>query len=194
MPYLETELSMKKPYIQSVTTHVDELELNIKTAIANGGAAPVIDWGDTNTDTGTNVTHTYTNAGIYAVKVTSGTDVKEYTFFMRDVSYAPIPLSIVAPTFASPANTKSTSTALTVNGTPFIKVFVDWGDNTGNIPQGFDAYLPVTQSPTDSTFNLAHTYQSAGSYVVRIFAEHLIEGAMAQERQQISLVKSVAVT
>jgi len=195
MPYLNTSLSMDLPYIQTVTTHVDELELNIKTIVANGGAAPVVNWGDSSTDTGVDVTHTYASTGIYDITVTSGTDVKEYQFFMKDSSYAPIPLSIANPTFVSPAGTKSTSTTLTVAGTPFIKVFVDWGDGfSGNIPQGFDSYRPASQTPAASTFNLSHTYTSAGSYVVRIYAEHLIDGALSQERQQTSLVKTVAVT
>lgn len=195
MPYLNTALSMDQPYIQSVERSINELTLTLKTTVANGGAVPVVNWGDGNSDTGANVSHTYTSTGIYNVKITSGTDVKEATFFMRDSNYTPIPLSIAAPTFVSPAGTKSTSTTLTVDGTPSIKVFVDWGDSfSGNIPQGFDSYLPVTQTPAASTFNIAHTYTQPGSYVVRIFAEHLIEGDLSQERQQISLVKTVAVT
>jgi len=48
MPYLNTALSMEQPYIQTVTTHVDELELTIKAVVANAGSATLtVDWGET---------------------------------------------------------------------------------------------------------------------------------------------------
>jgi len=196
MPYLNTVLSMDSPYIRSMTTHIDELTLDVDVEVANGGAAPDVDWGDASAiDTGVSVTHTYAATGIYTVTVTSGTDVKTETFFMKDALYAPIPLSIVDPLFVSPPGTKSTSTTVTVDGTPFIKVFVDWGDGfSGSIPQGFDSYMPTTQTELQSTFDIAHTYTSAGSYVVRIFAEHLIESGLSQERKQVVLVKTVMVS
>ena len=157
------------------------------------------------------VNHTYAASGVYEVVLTNSADAndtKTYTMFMKNASYVPKALAFPSA-FMANANpwTVSGRTAsivnLVVEGAPFINVFIDWGDNTGS-HQNFEGFRPALETLTQSTFNVAHTYQTAGSYMVKIYAEHLVDGVNSaniygsnnvpnQSRKQITVLKPVKV-
>lgn len=206
LPYQSTVLSNNSPYIRNIQMSSDGLSLTL-TPVMQGTGTMSIDWGDTNTDTGlasgTETTHTYAATGVYDVKVTNDGDSNDFyeigNLFMKDASYVPIDLSFATPTFTA-NGTNGTKSTVTVNGTPFIKIFVDWGDGGfskapyANVPSDMQGYTPVTQTAASTTFDISHNYKAAGSYNVKIYAEHLIDGALAPERKQISTLIPVTVS
>ena len=206
----DTTITNALPFIFSIVKRQDLLDLTITVDVANAGLADTftINWGDGNTDiglaTGAVTTHTYAATGIFDVSVSldsNPADIKTETLLITDATYVPAPLAFVTPiTFASAA--RNLTSTITVDGAPFIKIFVDFGDNpTGDgrsttppSPQEFFSFLPTAQTLTSSTFQIQHQYKHAGSYVVRIFAEHLVDDMHLQERRQIVHVQSVAVS
>jgi hypothetical protein len=211
-PYTDPDLSMTHPFIQGITMVDNLLSLSITAAIQNAGPGTTYDvvWGNGTTSAATasggTVTTTYATSGVYDVSIRNSAnpqDIKTYRMFMRDATWTPVPLSFdpafvanVSP-FTVTAGRRLTLTApLRVNGDPSIHLFVDFGDNTGSL-QEHHAFRPTTEELTHSTFTFDHTYKYPGSYMVRIFAEHLIDDMAGtptgQQRNQIMILKPVRV-
>jgi len=210
-----------------------ELTLNAVLANA-GSATYSVDWGETlmiegdpvgapdvfdtpdpqvttGIASGTDVSHTYAVSGVYDVVLTNSADVsdtKKFTMFMKDTSFVPqalaFPSAFVSNAAPWTVSGKTASIAnFVVEGAPFISVFIDWGDNTGS-HQNFEGFRPTGTTLTESTFNVSHTYKDAGSYMVKIYAEHLVDGVNStniygsnnvpnQARQQVTILKPVKI-
>jgi adhesin/invasin len=121
----------------------------------------VIDWGDgATTDLGTvagsrTVTHTYFRSGPYTITATSTSDDETFTTAtsVTVASGASITLSAVSPTNPL-AGSPITLTVTPAAGTA-PRVVMDWGD-------GSSSDLNIVSSAR----GVAHTYSSAGSYII----------------------------
>ena len=236
LPYLPDEtranMSNLQPFIRNVEFREDNLLLSIMPALQGAGTM-TIDWGDGNTNSGVasgdTINNTYAATGVYTVTITNdgdASDAHSYKMFMRADGWVPLALSWETqwyqrlpdgsenPAYNANHNPwsvsgRNVSLSLPVKGSPFIKLFVDWGDGTGSL-QNFDRVFPTTETDEITTFDIRHAYKMPGSYQVKIYAEHLVDGALTdvpsgaapsmqnnenyQGRQQISILRPVRVT
>ena len=219
LPYINQSIEINtETYLKDIIIHPNFLALGITATLANdnGGTATYsVDWGD-----GTPVAagiasgtaapaKTYANTGVFTVRIINDanpTDVKEEIYFMKAPGWLPTPLAF-DPAFEALALTAvagaqaHTFAPFVVQGAPFIKLMVDFGDGamSGSAHQNLTSFLPISQSLTESTFQLSHRYTHRGTFKMSIWAERLSDEAadgqtgLTQQRQQVLLVKTVRV-
>jgi len=213
-PYINPSIEINtQTYIQNFVIKAEKgsLDMAVTANLANAGAATFsVDWGDgspvsTGNATGNTVTHTFANTGVYDVRISNSADPNDFKverYFMTDPAYVPLPLSFdpafEAAQFTATPGTEF-STTFRVNGAPFIKIAVNWGEDRVGSLQNLIGYMPDSGNvPVDITgadFTIRHTYKYRGTYMVKIYAEHLVDdGPNIQQRRQITVVKHIQVS
>ena len=127
-----------------------------------------IDWGDLTTpDSVGSVTspiggsHTYVDDGVYTVtvEVSDGTDPGSDSFTFTVDNVAPVVGSFAGDTVYAGASYTSSGSFTDVGTSDVHTGTVDWGEGGGPVP--------LTLGGGD-TFNLSHTYATAGPYTVEV--------------------------
>ena len=157
-------------YLKDIVVHPNYLNLTITATLANDGdgtATYTVDWGDGTTNAGiasgtAAPMRTYAQTGVYTVRIINDAnpaDVKEEPYFMKAAGWLPTPLAF-DPAFAALDLTTNANAAragsrphtfapFVVQGSPFIKLAVDFGDGamSGSAHQNLTGFLPLPYNP-----------------------------------------------
>jgi len=218
-------LSNVRPYIRDVAIQKNLLDVTV-TAALQGAGTMAIDWGTgtptTGVASGVATTFTYPASGLYDITISNEMDPNDVQVmtsnFVRDAGWTPTDLAW-DPAFADPAydpwvvngRTITLANPLVVTGSPFIKLIVYFGEESGSL-QNLHGFLPTSSTLTNATFSsvptvgtpprnnmnrVIHTFTRPGTYMVKIIAEHLVDDPQSsmpiQERRQIQILKPVRV-